>query len=99
MKKYILTLSCKDIIGIVAAVSGFLRDNGGFIIESAQFGDPVTAKFFMRTYFSSEKSASALEKLFAPVAQKFKMDWKLHDTGIKPRVMLMVSRQGHCLND
>jgi len=99
MKKYILTLSCKDIIGIVAAVSGFLRDNGGFIIESAQFGDPITGRFFMRTYFSSEKSAAALEKLFTPTAQKFKMDWRLSDTAIKPRVMLMVSRQGHCLND
>jgi len=97
--RYILTLSCPDIAGIVAAVSGFLRDNGGFILESAQFGDPYSGRFFMRTYFSAAKPAQDLERKFATIAGHFKMDWRLYDTAVKPRVLLMVSKQGHCFND
>jgi len=97
--RYILTLSCPDIAGIVAAVSGFLRDNGGFIIESAQFGDPYSGRFFMRTYFSAAKPAKDLERKFITIAEHFKMDWRLYDTEVKPRVLLMVSKQGHCFND
>lgn len=98
-KKYILSLSCHDIIGIVASVSGFLRDNGGFIIESAQFGDPFSKRFFMRSYFEADKSVAELKELFQPIAAQFKMDWEIFDTGVKPKVMILVSKQGHCLND
>ncbi len=97
--KYILTLSCKDVMGIVASVSGFLRDNGGFIIESAQFGDPYTNRFFMRTLFETGDTIPALSKKFAVVANKFHMEWNIFDTAIKPKVLLMVSKQGHCYND
>lgn len=100
--KYILTLSCRDVKGIVAAVSGFLASNDGFILESAQFGDASTGRFFMRTVFEPGKDTSAFPMLkdnFSPVAEHFSMDWELYDTSRKPRVMLMVSKQGHCFND
>jgi formyltetrahydrofolate deformylase len=102
-KTYILTLSCQDVRGIVAAVSGFLAEKNGFIIESAQFGDASTGRFFLRTEFSTDADTPPeheLKKLFDDtIAKRFSMDWKLHDKSIKPRVLIMVSRYGHCLND
>lgn len=99
---YILTLSCDDTVGIVAAVSGFLLENNCFIIESTQFGDPSTLKFFMRVVFSVQISPNALEILhnnFAHTAEKFQMAWNMQDSNHKMRLLLMVSKQGHCLND
>ena len=99
---YILTISCADKAGIVAAVSGFLADNDGFILESAQYGDPSTNRFFMRTSFRAGKKLSdkyKIEKKFAPIAEKFAMDWNLVPLDYKPRVLVMVSKSGHCLND
>lgn len=100
-KRYILTLSCHDVKGIVASVSNFLLKNDGFIIESAQFGDPSTGIFFMRTVFeiTSSHSVDELEQRFKRVAEQFTMHWNLYDTGKKKRVLLMVSKQGHCYND
>ncbi|MCD6034355.1 MAG: Formyltetrahydrofolate hydrolase [Rickettsiales bacterium] len=98
--RFILTLSCKDIAGIVSEVSTFLFRHGGFITESAQFGDPSTQQFFMRTVFDVEgNDITTLKNSFLPIAEKFKMEWHLHDTAQKPRVLMMVSQQGHCLND
>lgn len=97
--RYILTLSCKDAHGIVAAVSGFLAANGGFITESAQFGDFSTGRFFMRTEFDAALGFAELEGLFAPLAMQFAMEWSLYDLQRKPRVLILVSQQGHCLND
>lgn len=100
--RYILTLSCRDVKGIVAAVSGFLAHNDGFILESAQFGDDSTGRFFMRTFFQAGADTPAIERLrenFTAVATDFAMDWELYDTSRKPRVLIMVSKQGHCLND
>lgn len=102
LKRYILTLSCKDAMGIVAEVSGFLAKNNGFIIESAQFGDPSTKQFFMRTVFEVENdtpSYNIINDKFAEVANHFSMQWEIYDTSKKPRLLLMVSKQGHCLND
>ncbi|MFZ4124674.1 MAG: formyltetrahydrofolate deformylase [Rickettsiales bacterium] len=97
MSEYILTLSCADTRGIVASVTGFLAEHDGFIIESTQFGDPSTQRFFMRVHFSADKDVSA--QFAQKVADAFAMDWQLHDTSIKPRVLLMVSQHLHCLND
>ncbi len=101
--RYILTLSCADVRGIVAAVSGFLADNFGFIIESAQFGDESTGRFFLRIEFRMEqggKSQDALKKLFHDqVAQRFAMQWEISHKIRKSRVLIMVSKAGHCLND
>ena len=100
---YILTLSCHDTRGIVAAVTGFLANHDGFIIESTQFGDPSTQRFFMRVQFSSgEKTPAheALKKQFASnVAQQFDMEWNIADASKKARVVILVSKQLHCLND
>ena len=102
-ERHILTLSCKDARGIVAAVTTFLADNFGFIIESAQFGDASTGQFFMRVEFALEQGASdtqALEKKFeVALAQRFGMQWQMVPKARKSRVLVMVSRYGHCLND
>jgi formyltetrahydrofolate deformylase len=102
-KTYILTLSCRDVRGIVAAVSGFLADNSGFIIESAQFGDASTGQFFLRMEFSADdgapREAAFKERFQSQVAERFNMRWRLHDKAVRPRTLIMVSRHGHCLND
>ena len=93
--KYILTLSCPDRSGIVSAVSGFLADNGCNILESAQFGDEVSNKFFMRVVFAGAKDLSAD---FKAIGSKFAMNWHLYDTAVKPKIVIMVSKSSHCLN-
>jgi formyltetrahydrofolate deformylase len=100
--EHILTLSCHDQRGIVHRVSGFLADHGCNIIDSAQFGDQETKRFFMRVHFAREDggvSDAALRDDFAQLAQDMGLEWALHDAHAKPRVMLMVSKIGHCLND
>ncbi len=100
--EYILTLSCVDQLGIVHCVSGFLSEYGCNIIDSAQFGDAQSQTFFMRVHFSSEDAAvtdEALRAAFAALAATMQMNWQLHDAHKKPRMMLMVSKIGHCLND
>ncbi len=104
---YILTLSCPDRPGIVHAVSALLAGAGANILDSAQFGDRASARFFMRVHFQrplpdGQGTTDALADLhaaFAPVATQLGMEWALHDAARKPRVMLMVSKIGHCLND
>ncbi|WP_431477928.1 formyltetrahydrofolate deformylase [Massilia eburnea] len=100
--EYILTLFCHDQRGIVHRVSGFLAEHGCNIIDSAQFGDAETQRFFMRVHFAREDAAysdAVLRQDFARVAESMGMEWALHDANAKPRVMLMVSKIGHCLND
>jgi formyltetrahydrofolate deformylase len=100
--EYILTLSCLDQRGIVHRVSGFLADHGCNIIDSAQFGDAESRLFFMRMHFALEDggiSDAALRADFATLCGEMQMDGKLSDARTKPRVMLMVSKIGHCLND
>jgi formyltetrahydrofolate deformylase len=100
---YILTLSCNDARGIVAAVTGFLAEHYGFITESAQFGDESTGRFFMRVDFSIEAGGPDFEKLRwqfeEKVATHFGMQWQMVDKHRKSRALIMVSQQGHCLND
>lgn len=100
--EYILNLSCIDQRGIVQRVSGFLAEHGCNIIESAQFGDAQSQLFFMRVYFAAEDTAindAVLRANFSAMAETMQMTWQLHDAHKKPRVMLMVSKIGHCLND
>ena len=99
---FILKLACADRPGIVHAVSGFLFERGGNILDSAQFGDSHTGEFFMRVHFQQvggDPGLDALRAAFAPLAEQFGMRWELHDATVKPRVMIMVSKIGHCLND
>jgi formyltetrahydrofolate deformylase len=100
--EYILTLSCIDQRGIVHRVSGFLAEHGCNIIDSAQFGDSESNLFFMRVHFALEDAAvsdAGLRDGFAALCAPMQMTWQLHDARAKPRVMLMVSKIGHCLND
>ncbi|MDA0781810.1 MAG: formyltetrahydrofolate deformylase [Rickettsiales bacterium] len=101
-KNFTLGISCNDTMGIVAAVSGFLADNKCFIIESAQMGDASTGKFFLRVVFDTKNGVGTktlFSEKFKPVADKFNMDWNLHDNAEKQRLLILVSKQGHCLND
>jgi len=104
--EFILTLSCRDTKGIVYAVSGLLYEAGCNIIDSQQFGDVLgadsTGLFFMRVHFEAPPAlaeAPALEALVAPLRAKFAMDLKVHALARQPRLLLMVSKHGHCLND
>jgi len=100
--EYILTLSCLDQRGIVHRVSGFLAEHGCNIIDSAQFGDAESKLFFMRVHFALEDSQvgdALLRADFAALCAQMAMQGQLHDARAKPRVMLMVSKIGHCLND
>ncbi|MDX2112678.1 MAG: formyltetrahydrofolate deformylase [Alphaproteobacteria bacterium] len=101
--RFILTLSCPDVRGIVHRVTGFLAQHGGFILESAQFGDEDTEQFFMRVDFALEKNDVSLEALSAAfaaeVAAPFAMRWQMVPKARKPRVLIMVSQHGHCLQD
>ncbi|MGW9231716.1 formyltetrahydrofolate deformylase [Pseudorhizobium sp. NPDC055634] len=101
MTNYVLTVTCNSTRGVVAAISGFLADKGCNIIDSSQFDDLDTNKFFMRVSFISEEGASRPELVesFAPVASRFGMAWEIHDASDRMKVLLMVSRFGHCLND
>ncbi|MBV8634830.1 MAG: formyltetrahydrofolate deformylase, partial [Burkholderiaceae bacterium] len=96
----ILTITCPDRVGIVAAVSTFLSQRDAFITEAQQYGDPVTGHFFMRWVF--QRGAEPLDDLrqrFAAIAAEFHMDWQMHDGDKQPRLAILVSRFGHCLND
>jgi len=100
--EYILTLSCVDQRGIVHRVSGFLAEHGCNIIDSAQFGDAQSHLFFMRVHFALEDagiSAAALRAAFDALCAAMGMTGQLHDAHAKPRVLIMVSKIGHCLND
>ncbi|MGZ2384302.1 formyltetrahydrofolate deformylase (plasmid) [Rhizobium leguminosarum] len=101
MKNFVLTVSCKSTRGIVAAISSYLADKGCNIIDSSQFDDLDTGKFFMRVSFISEEGLSGadIDTGFAAVAAPFDMDYDFHDSEKRMKVLLMVSRFGHCLND
>ncbi|MFE6666644.1 formyltetrahydrofolate deformylase [Streptomyces sp. NPDC057697] len=100
-EQYVLTLSCPDRQGIVHAVSSYLFMTGCNIEDSQQFGDHDTGLFFMRVHFSAGAPVTQ-EKLrasFAAVGDSFRMDWQIHRSSDRMRVVLMVSKFGHCLND
>ncbi|KQP12557.1 formyltetrahydrofolate deformylase [Pseudorhodoferax sp. Leaf267] len=96
---YILTLSCPDRTGIVHAVSGFLFERSGNIEEAAQYNDHATGLFFMRVRFACAMDRAELQAQLAAFAEGFKMRWSLHATAEPMRTVIMVSKEGHCLND
>jgi formyltetrahydrofolate deformylase len=105
-REFILTLSCKDTTGIVYAVSGLLFQAGCNILDSQQFGDiegeDATGLFFMRVHFAAPPQLAdvpTLERLFEHVRQQHGMHAAIHAVAQRPRLLLMVSRFGHCLND
>lgn len=97
---YVLTLSCPDRVGIVAAVAGFLAERGGNILASAQYNDVDTQLFFMRVEFEMALEEAELRGAFgANVGAPLAMDWILMRADYRPRMLVMVSKFGHCLND
>jgi len=102
MSKHILTITCPDTTGLVAAVSGFLRDQACFIDESFQYGDPATQIFFMRAVFTPSAKSAAPEDIanrFVQVAAPFQMTWEMVPAARRPKVLIAVSKIGHCLHD
>jgi len=98
---YILTLSCPDRTGIVYRVSGLLFELGCNILDAQQFGDEDSGRFFLRVHFDADAALAPqrLREAIGTLAADFAMDWQLHDARRRARLLVLVSRQGHCLND
>ncbi|GLQ33975.1 formyltetrahydrofolate deformylase [Amylibacter marinus] len=101
MTKYCLTVTCPSTRGIVAAIAGFLAENGCNITDSSQYDDLGTGQFFMRISFVSEsdRTLTDLDQSFLSIASPHDMQFAFHDETQKMKVVIMVSRFGHCLND
>lgn len=100
--RFVLTLSCVDRIGVVHAVSGFLVSRHLTIIDSAQFLEKDTRRFFMRVSFAPVGvlvDRDTMRVDFEAIADMYGMTWQIDDLAIRPRVLLLVSKFGHCLND
>lgn len=99
--RFVLTLSCPDRKGIVAAVSRFLLEQDCNIMDSAQFGDPDNGRFFLRMVFLAERATdvAGLHAAFGPIAATFEMQAEFNDVARKVRTLVMVSKFGHCLVD
>jgi formyltetrahydrofolate deformylase len=101
-RRYTLTLSCPDKVGIVAAVSGFVAKHSGWIVEASYHTDTEAERFFMRQEIRADSlpfDAEGFRAAFAPLALEFNMDWQVADSAVRNRVVILVSRQDHCLND
>jgi formyltetrahydrofolate deformylase len=98
---FILTLSCPDRVGIVHAVSSYLVETAGSIVQSSQYGDEETGLFFMRVHFRATDATDTLAEFrdrFGPTAQRFSMDWQMWPDHRKMRTLVLVSKLEHCLN-
>ncbi len=103
-RRYVLSLGCPDRTGIVARISQFLSELGGWIVEAAYHADPNSGWFFTRQAIrasSVDLSAYELRERFKDVAAELgpETEWSLHDSGTPKRVVLLVSKDGHCLHD
>jgi formyltetrahydrofolate deformylase len=100
MPRFILTLSCPDRTGIVAAVATFIAERAGLIVEAAHFVDALSNRSFLRTTFcgATLPTLTTLHDQFAPIARGYGMEWELHAAERRCKVLVAVSRQGHCLN-
>jgi formyltetrahydrofolate deformylase len=98
---HILTLSCPDRTGIVYRVTGLLFESGCNILDAQQFGDEESGRFFLRVHFDvpGPTEIEILQEGFASLAEVFGMDWQIHDARRRARLLVLVSKQGHCLND
>jgi formyltetrahydrofolate deformylase len=99
---YTLSLSCPDRVGIVARVSGFIAEHQGWILESSHHADDESNRYFMRVEIRADSLPFHLAELcthFALIAREFDMDWRITDSALKKRVVILVSQQEHCLYD
>jgi formyltetrahydrofolate deformylase len=102
VRRLVLTITCPDRTGIVAAVTRFIADHGGWVVEAAQHGDLGTGMFFQRIEVLAESLSIPPDEFgheFGPIAAEFRMDWHLWDTAVPKRVLICVGREGHCLSD
>ncbi len=103
--EYFLTISCPDVPGISASVATFIHEHGGFILESNQYGDPETKTFFQRIHFRRDQKDDAAsfkvlkDEFDDKITKRFKMTVNLHDAATKPKLLIMVSKYSHCLNN
>ncbi len=101
---WILTLTCDDRVGIVAGVAGFLATRDGFILDSQQYADLETGRFFMRVVFQQggprfPKDTASLHAAFSALGALLQLDWTLTEATARPRIVVAVSKGSHCLND
>ena len=100
---YTLSASCPDQVGIIAKVSGFIAGNGGWILESSFHSDVLTARYFMRIEIKADSLPCLLaefrERFRTEVAERLQMTWRINDSAVKKRVVILVSKQEHCLYD
>lgn len=100
MNQYVLTLRCDDGPGIVHALAGGVLAAGGNILESAQFSDEASGRFFMRLEFACEPlDASEAAESFRETVESFSPELTLRSTSVRRRALIMVSRFDHCLVD
>jgi formyltetrahydrofolate deformylase len=101
-RTYTLVISCPDRVGIVAAVSSFIANQQGWIVEANHHADQQTRRFFMRNVILASSLPFTIDEFrsrFARIAVEFDMDWRITDSAVKPRVVLLCSKQDHCLVD
>lgn len=99
---YTLSASCPDQVGIIARVTGFIAEHQGWILESSFHADAVDGHYFMRIEVKADSlplSLEAFRQRFTPIATDLRMDWRINDSAIKKRVVILVSKQEHCLYD
>jgi formyltetrahydrofolate deformylase len=100
--EYRLTISCPDGVGIVGTIGQFISSHGGWITEANHYSDTSTGQFFMRHCIRPSSLPFGLEEFrerFAPIAEKFAMKWKIVDSSVPKKVILMASKESHCLVD
>jgi len=104
MVSHVLTLTAEDRVGLVAAVTGFLAEHDGFILDSQQYADLEANRFFMRVEFKAAGSkfpsdTKQLKSTFSDVANAYDLDWRLGRSDVHPKIVIAVSKASHCLND
>lgn len=101
-RRYVLSLSCPDRVGVVAAVSTFIASHQGWIAEAQHHADQIVQRFFMRQEILADSLPFGIDEFrqrFATIAQEFQMEWKITDSAQKKRVVILASRLEHCLYD
>ena len=98
----IFTGTCRAGTGVVAAITGYLADRNCYICSLEQFDDESTGKFFLRSVFRLQQDSPAVDDVrqgFYAIAQKFSMDWRIHDPNVPVKTLILVSKYDHCLDD
>jgi len=96
---FVLTLTCPDRPGLVFAVTRWIAESGGNLLDSQQFTDTSDGEFFLRVHFEHPQDHAALGASFAPVAAEYSMDFRLVVAERPLRTLVLVTTEGHCLND